>query len=31
VRDAAGQIVNVEIGYPRDFAAQMLEWGSQQV
>jgi dipeptidyl-peptidase-3 len=26
VRDAGGEIVDVEISYPRDFAAQMLGW-----
>ena len=27
VRDASGEIVDVEISYPKDFAAQMLEYG----
>jgi len=27
VRDAGGEIVDVEISYPKDFAAQMLEYG----
>jgi len=27
LRDARGEIVDVEITYPKDFATQMLEYG----